>query len=261
MTRLRLLLCVLLFAGSAMVPSRAEAAPGGHTVSAEDLYSLGLKWLRRGYYQKALEQFNRVRTYYRDDPYSLKAELAIADIHFKKNEWDEARLAYEDFKRSHPRYPELDLVVYRLGLVLYKKAPIIPDRDQSVTRQTVAEWAGFSSQFPESQYRPEVEKYLGKARARLAKKELLVAQFYARRNSWPAVVGRVEPMLRTWPESPDGGEALALYGKALHELGNEEGAKSVVEKLQAKPEDAKWLRELQRDLSKPAKPGKVGRTG
>lgn len=226
MLRLRVLLCVLALGAAAVLPRPALAAPA-HTASAEDIYSLGLKFLRRGYYQKALEQFNRVRTFYRDDPYSLKAELAIADIHFKKNEWDEARLAYEDFKRAHPRYPELDLVVYRLGLVIYKKSPIIPDRDQTWTRQTVSVWAGFAAQFPESQYRPEVEKYLSKAQARLAKKELLIAQFYARRNSWPSVVGRVEPMLRAWPDSPDTGEALALYGRALHRLGNDDGARSV----------------------------------
>jgi len=230
-------------------------------MSAEEVYAVGLKFLKRGYYTKALENFNRVRTFYRDDPYSLKAELAIADIHYRKTEWDEARIAYEDFMRAHPRYPELDLVIYRLGMVLYKKAPVVPDRDQTWTRQTVNSWVGFGARFPESEHRPEVEKFYAKAQDRLARKELIIAQFYARRESWASVVGRVEPMLRTWPDAESRGEALALYGHALHQLGNAEGAQAVLARLQADAALARWARRLSADLARPVKAPKLLRTG
>lgn len=259
MPRLRTLVLLLGLLLPAAAPSPAHAAP--RAVSAEDVYALGLKYLRNGYFTKALEQFNRVRTFYRDDPYSLKAELAIADIHFKKNEWDEARLAYEDFMRAHPRYPELDLVVYRLGLVIYKKSPAIPDRDQTWTRQTASVWAGFGARFPESEHRGEVEKYLAKVQERLAKKELLIAQFYARRNAWSAVVGRTEGLLRTWPQSPDRGEALALLGEAQHNLGNTEAATGALGRIESDPALSRWARQLKQALAKPPSTKPVGRTG
>ena len=259
MIRFRSLLVLLLLASAAITPTPVVAATRGLT--AEDIYSLGLKYLKRGYYTKAEEQFQRVRTFYRDDPYSLKAELAIAEIYYKKNEWDLARLAYEDFMRAHPRYPELDLVVYRLGLVLYKKAPVIPERDQTWTRQTVNTWTGFSARFPESSYRDDVEKHLAKAQGRLAKKELFIAQFYARREAWPAVVGRIEPMLRLWPSSADGSEGLLLLGTAFHQMGNADGAAAALERLKANPDSSLQVRELERTLSKPAKAAIVGRTG
>ncbi len=259
MLRLPTLLLAAALAISAVVPETAQAAP--RAVSAEEVYALGLKHLRNGYFTKALEQFNRVRTFYRDDPYSLKAELAIADIHFKKNEWDEARLAYEDFMRAHPRFPELDLVVYRLGLVIYKKSPVIPDRDQTWTRQTASVWAGFGARFPESEHRPEVEKYLGKVQERLAKKELIIAEFYARRYAWPAVVGRIEGLLRSWPASPDRGQALALYGEAQHHLGNSDAAAGALSQIEADPALLRWARPLKQVLAKPPSTKPVGRTG
>jgi outer membrane protein assembly factor BamD len=259
MPRLRALTLLLALALSAFAPAPAQAAP--RSVSAEEVYALGLKYLRRGYFTRALEQFNRVRTFYRDDPYSLKAELAIAEIHFKKNEWDEARLAYEDFMRAHPRYPELDLVVYRLGLVIYKKSPIIPDRDQTWTRQTASVWAGFGTRFPESEHRPEVERYLGKVQERLARKELTIAHFYARRNSWPSVVGRTEGLLRTWPTSPDRGAALTLLGVAQHNLGNADAAGSALKQLESDPSLAAWSQLLKRALARPPSSKPVGRTG
>lgn len=259
MLRLRVLLLALAVAVAGVHSAAAVAAP--KPLSAEEVYSLGLKFLRNKAYTKALEQFQRVRTFYRDDPYSLKAELAIADIHYQKTEWIEARLGYEDFMRAHPRYPELDLVIYRLGLVIYKNAPTVPDRDQSETRRTVSTWAGFSARFPESQHRTEVEKLLGKAQDRLARKELRIAEFYARRESWPAVVGRIEPMMRTWPDNSVRGASLVLYGKALHQLGNDDAARAVLESLRAAPADARRAGQLERELARPVKKTAPPRTG
>lgn len=256
-SRLVLVLAVLL--APFAVPSPAAAAP--KALTAEEVYDLGQKFLKRGYYTKALEQFNRVRSYFRDDPYSLKAELAIADIHYKKNEWDEARVAYEDFMRAHPRYPEIDAVVYHLGMTVYRKAPQIPDRDQTWTRQVVSTWAGFAARFPESEHRAEVEKYLGKAQARLARKELAVALFYQRREAWSAVVGRVDPMLETWPQTPDRSAALVLLGTAHHRMGNDAEARATLEKLSGEKPASAEVRALTRELSKPPKPIKVRRTG
>ena len=240
-------------------PNVAQAAP--KALTAEEVYALGQKYLKAKYYTKALEQFNRVRSYFRDDPYSLKAELAIAEIHYEKSEWDEARVAYEDFMRAHPRYPELDVVIYHLGMTIYRKAPIIADRDQTWTKQVVSTWTGFNARFPESEWRDEVEKNLGKAEARLARKELTIAQFYKRREAWSAVVGRVEPMLQTWPETPDKDTALLLLGTAHHRMGNTEAAKETLQRLTTESPKSAELQALTRELSTTPKPIKVRRTG
>lgn len=224
---MRRLLVLLAFVYAAA----AEAAP--RSITPQEAYELGLRYLNRGNYTKALEQFNRVRTYYRDDPASLKAEIAIADIHYRKNEWDAARIAYEDFMRAHPRYPELDFVVWRLGEVLLKKAPLIAARDQTWTRQAVNTWVGFSTRFPESKYLPEVDEALSKGRNRLARKEFVIADFYARRKAWPAVIGRVEGMLRQYPDSPDLPAALAMVAEAYAGTGSVEQARAAVEKLRS----------------------------
>lgn len=220
-------------------------------MSAEDAYSLGLRFLKRGYFQKALEQFQRVRTYFRDDPYALKAELAIADVHFKKNEWDSARLAYEDFMRAHPRYKDLDYVVYRLGLTVSRKAPAVAGRDQTWTNQAVHTWSTFATRFPESTYRDEVLADLKRARERLARKELVIARFYERRGADAAVVGRAEGLLAHYPDSQDRFEALAMLGKAYLGMGEKDRAVEVLNRLEADPAGADFARSLRRTLALP----------
>lgn len=200
-------------------------------LTLQEQYELGLKFLRRGYYVKALEQFNRIRNYHRDDPFAVKAELAIADVHYKKSEWDQARLAYEDFMRLHPRHPDLDYVVHRIGETMFKKGPRVAGRDQTWTRQAVNAWSGFSSRFPDSDYRADVEEKLVECRRRLAKKELDIARFYVRRAAWPAVEGRAQGLVETWPESPFVPASLELLAEAHAWQGNAEAAAAILAKL------------------------------
>lgn len=216
---LRVFVCLLLVL-SVSQPAHAERP----RMTAEEAYNLGVRYLKRGYSVKAQEQFNRVRTYYRDDPFALKAELALADLHYDKNEWDAARLGYEDFMRAHPRYRELDYVTFRYGNTLFRKAPAIAARDQTWTRQAVHAWTGFAARFPDSVYQPDVQRDLQKARDRLARKELIIARFYDRRHANVSVAGRVEGLLHDYPDSPDRAEALALGAIAWSGLGQLERA-------------------------------------
>lgn len=241
-------LLLIVFAAFALSSGPVLAAPAAQRMSAEEAYNLGQRYLKSGYYTKALEQLNRVRTYYRDDPYALKAELAIADVHFKKNEWDAARLAYEDFMRAHPRYAGLDYVVYRLGLTLVKKSPTVAARDQTWTRQAVNTWLGFSTRFPNSEYSDEVATELEKAQSRLARKELVIARFYARREAWAAVLGRAEGLLRSYPRSPDRAEALQLVGEAYAATDRPDLAQATLEKLRAEAPGSKAEQRLAKRL-------------
>ena len=220
-----ILVAILLASGVAHAEREA--------LTVEEQYELGQRYLKRGYYTKAIEQFNRIRNYYRDDPYYVKAELAIADVFFRKHEWDQARLAYEDFMRMHPRNPELDYVVYQIGLTLYKKAPRVAGRDQTWTRQAVNTWSGFEGRFPESEHQTEVQELLLECRERLAKKELVIAEFYENRDAWHSVLSRVDGLLRVYPTSEYVPDALELKAIAHASEGQLDQASEVLTQLTA----------------------------
>ena len=68
-----------------------ESRPTGDDgVTARDRYSLCLKYFKRANYTKALETCNRVRNFHRDDPVSVLAELAVADIYEKRGDNEQA---------------------------------------------------------------------------------------------------------------------------------------------------------------------------
>ncbi len=222
----------------------ARKARGRDAMSAQESYELGMRYLKRGYFQKAIEQLNRVRTYFRDDPYALKAELAIADVHYQRNEFDAARIAYEDFARAHPRSPDMDQVVYKLGLCQLRKAPTVASRDQTWTINAVRTLSGFESRFPQSALLPDVREQLAKARARLARKELVIAAFYYKKGSWSAAIGRLEPMLAQYPASPDRPEALGRLGIAYANAGRTDDARRTLETLRSEAPASPWVLRL-----------------
>jgi len=234
------LLSLILCGGLAIVDGEASAAREAQTVAEQ--YDRGIRYMERGYYTKAVEAFNRIRNYYRDDPYAVRAELAIADVYFQKHEWDQARLAYDDFMRMHPRNESLDYVVFRLGLTLYNKAPKAAGRDQTWSRQAINTWAGFDSRFPDSDHREDVQRHLTECRERLARKEILIARFYERREAWTSVLGRVNGVIRTYPDSEYVTEALSLKTLAYAYLGDVALAEATLERVQEiDPEQAERL--------------------
>lgn len=237
----------LLLAGFVAAP--AAAAPR-HQPTAEELYEQGLRQMRRGSHTKALESFNRVRNYYRDDPISVKAQLAIADLQFRKGDYEQARFSYEEFATLHPRHEDLDYVTWRIGQSIWKRAPKVAGRDQTATRSAVNAWTGFEQRFPDSEYKDDVQRLLGRGRERLASKELFVAKFYARKEAWGAVRGRTEYLLRRFPDVPQVEPAMAYLGRSLHAWGEVDAAQAVRERLATEHPDSVWLPRLDRRLAR-----------
>jgi outer membrane protein assembly factor BamD len=243
-------LFVIALLGAALAGPPAVAQQG--EITPQERYELGLKYAKRSNYPKAMEEFNRVRNYHRDDPVSLLAELAIADLYFKQGEYEQARYAYEDFARLHPRHDQLDLVQYRLGLSIYKRAPKLAQRDQTATRQALATWSNFERKFPESEHLGEVADMIAKGNERLAARELAIARFYVKRGAWGAARARAEGLIAKHPDSAYVPEAMALVARSAHAWGDLRAANAMRERLASVDPASVYLKQVDRALAKPA---------
>ena len=237
----------LLGSSAALAQGTGAAADGA---SAQDRYELCLRYFKRGYYTKALETCNRVRNFHRDDPVSVLAELAIADIYCKRSDFEQCRLTLQDFVRLHPRHARVDYAVYKIGWCWYKVSPKWAGRDQTTTQQAVNNWTSFRQRFPQSSHTEDVDRLLGKARDRLAAKELTIARFYRRRDAWKATRNRAQGMLERYSDTRHAPEGMALLGQAHHAWGNVQSATQVRDRLAQAHPDSAWLRRLDRQLAR-----------
>lgn len=254
-----MLLRLLLLAALTLGPGGCDATrkPGETSIvmsgrAPREIYAHGEKMMARGFYDKATEDFQELRNFHRDDPLSVRAQLALAEIRFKKGEFEEARYAYDEFATYHPRHEDLDFVIYRIGLCLWKRAPRLVGRDQSTTRSAVNSWTGFEDRFGESEYTEEVARLRLKGLDRLAAGDLFVARFYSKRSAWEAVRGRAAEVVRRYPGSRHVEEALARYAVAAHRVGRVEEALAARERLAVDHPDGTWLTAVDRALVEPA---------
>ncbi|MFT7521056.1 MAG: outer membrane protein assembly factor BamD [Kiritimatiellia bacterium] len=229
--------------------ARAQADAPTEGATAQNRYELCLRYFKRGYYTKALETCNRVRNFHRDDPVSVLAELAIADIYCKRGDFEQCRLTLQDFVRLHPRHARVDYAVWKIGWCWYKVSPKWAGRDQTTTQQAVNNWTSYNQRFPQSNHLVEVSDLLGKARDRLAAKEISIARFYRRRGAWKATRNRTQGMLERYGDTSYAAEGMALLGESHHAWGNVQTAQQVRERLAEKHPESTWLKRLDRTLA------------
>ena len=165
---------------------------------AEENMRRGDEAMKAKNFQEASAYFEFVKTKYPYLELAKEAELRLADSDFERDRFVEGRDRYQNFVRLHPTHPKIDYASYRAALTHYKEIPsdffLLPpasEKDQVEVRNAMSAMTEFTRGFPQSEYLAEAKKVLDEVRLRLAEHELYVAEFYARRDRWPAVVTRL----------------------------------------------------------------------
>ena len=156
-------------------------------------------------YAEAASYFEYVKTKYPYLEVAKTAELRLADADFERDRFVEARDRYQNFGRLHPTHPKVDYAAFRAALTHYKEIPsdffLLPpasEKDQVEVRNAMSAMTDFTRGYPGSEHLTEAKKVLDEVRLRLAEHELYVADFYARRERWPAVVTRLKVVAKDY---------------------------------------------------------------
>jgi len=118
--------------------------------SPEGLYKEGLALFNKRDYSDALEKFQEITSTFPDSPpYTVWAELKVADCHFFREKYVEAVAAYEEFRKVHPTHEEIPYVQYQIGMSYYNQT-VSSDRDQTPTRKALSSFEYLVANYPPS---------------------------------------------------------------------------------------------------------------
>ena len=174
----------------------------------------GFPWVFRGRdYDTIFMLLKEVQLRYTYSPYATLAELRTADAYFEKGEYETAALEYEEFLKRHPGHKEAPYATYRLGLSYYKEIRS-PDRDPTFTREALKWFNVFVQEYPGSPLVPDAEQRIQKCRDRLAKREIMIGNFYNKRKNYKAAANRYNIVVQDYPDTNKYEEALYLLGRA-----------------------------------------------
>ena len=121
------------------------------------------KWLR------ASEAFNWVVLNNPAGNLAAEAQYYYAECIYQQEQYVEAQLEFERLLRRWAGTERRAQARYRIALCLVSQSPSY-HRDQTTTISAIDELQGLIEDYPESDFRPEVEEYITNLRLKLARK-------------------------------------------------------------------------------------------
>lgn len=172
----RTIFLILLFL---FLYSCSSTTPKGET-EAEILYNDAKAYVDDERYLLATEKLNLLKTQYPYSVFAKKAELMLAEIQFKQENYPEASASYIAFRDLHPNYSNMPYVVWMIAESYYKQLPDTYDRDLSSGLEAKKYYQELMRLYPNYDKIKEVQKRIVKIGNMLLNQELYVADFYFR---------------------------------------------------------------------------------
>jgi len=192
-----------------------------------ELYRLAKRSMDAQAWDRAIQTYKALQTRYPFGRYTEQSMLDLSYAYFKGHQPESALSTLDRFIRTYPTHPNVDYAYYLKGLVNYeqnlgfleKMMPArVRDRDQSQARDSFMDFNELLRRFPDSRYVPDARQRMVYLRNNLAAYEVVVAEYYMRREAYVAVANRARYALEVYPDTPESAEALVLLHKAYTEL-------------------------------------------
>lgn len=168
--------------------------------SDEALYKLGEKYLKKDP-EKARLYLRQVIDSFPKSFYAQRAKLAIADSYFKKGDEGSLILAaseYREFISLFPLSPSAAYAQYQIAMTFYKKV-LKPGRDQTKTKQALAEFKKVITNYPLSEEAKLAQEKIKDCEERLAEHDFTIGELYYKMGAYKGAVGRLKEILTNFP--------------------------------------------------------------
>ena len=145
--------------------------------TAQELFEAANDAMAEKNYVGAIERYNKLREAYPFSPYTIDAELSLADAYFLDEEYNAAVEAYKDFESLHPRHKAVPYVLYQIGVARVKGFMSI-DRPTNDLQEGYEYLARLRQSFPGSEYDKPAEEMMLQIRKLMAEHELYIADVF-----------------------------------------------------------------------------------
>ncbi len=196
------------------------------TSPKEVLFEKGRAFLEKKKYEQGRKYLNFVFETYPNEKEGRQALLLVADSYFRQGGgtgYTEARFRYRDYLNRYPGAPQRDYARYQFA-VCYDREHEKPDRDQTSTREALAQYRVLLQEFPDSTYVSVARERIRRLTDELADHEFGVGYFYIRKGAPAAALGRFTAIEQRFPEYANRDKLFYYEAEALRRLGRGEEA-------------------------------------
>lgn len=170
--------------------------------TAQELWEAGMDSMQEKEYLEAQDYFVKLKDKFPFSPYTLRAELALADAYYLDTKYLEAVDAYKEFEAMHPANENIPYVLFQVGMSNYNMFEGI-DRRQDNIKEGLEYFYRVEQSFPNSEYAEQARNYIQKSRRILAEHELYVADFFWRTDRYGPAWHRYKYVVENFSDVPD----------------------------------------------------------
>ncbi|MED5387766.1 MAG: outer membrane protein assembly factor BamD [Pseudomonadota bacterium] len=215
------LLGLMLLAGCAGNP---EDRP---ELTEADQYREASESLESRNYLTAIDQLKELEARFPYGDYAEQAALDLIYAQYKAVDYPAAVVAAQRFMRNYPAHPRMDYALYMRGLANFNMERGLFDnmvssdkssKDMGAAKDAFRDFERLVNRFPDSDYAPDARSRMVHIRNQLARQELHVARYYARRGAIIASINRAQYVVKHYQQTPAVPEALAIMVKGYERL-------------------------------------------
>lgn len=198
------------------------------TLPVEQLYGEAHSSMKAGNYERSSRYFKRLVARFPFGRYTEQAELELAFTQYRSRDPEEALSTINRFIRTYPTHPHIAYAYYLRALINFDRQGGFLERyirqdssrrDLANAKQSFQDFSELVQRYPGSAYARDARQRMIHLRNGLAQAELNTALFYFRRKAYVAAQNRAKYLLESYPQSPQGGDALAIMAESYARLG------------------------------------------
>lgn len=233
---------IALAIASLLLAACATNEDKSKTLSERELYQEAQRLLKNDNYDLAVKNLQMLESRYPFGPYAEQAQLELIYATYRTAQADATVASADRFIRLHPQHPNVDYAYYMKGLANYTEGSGLLERflptdmttrDPGKALQSFEDFRQLLNRFPDSQYAPDARARMTYLRARLARYEINVANYYFRRKAYLAAANRGRYVVENYQQTEAVPDALAVMVQAYTLLGLPELAGDSLQVLRA----------------------------
>ena len=246
-TFLRVQCIVLLLVFLVVSCSKKEVKPD-EAFDPEKSLARGTELIEKKEYDEGRRVLLEVRNRDLTKKYAPLAQLKIAESYVKDEEYDGGVEEYRKFLEIYPDHKNASYAQYQIAMAYFVQIES-PERGYGAAAKALGEFEKLKRMFPRNPYREMIELRIEKCRNTMADYEFLVAEFYFKKGSYIAAVGRFQQLLTKFPDYKK--EPLVLYRVAscFKKLNNKDKALEYYNRLIEKYPSDNVIKEARKEFA------------
>ena len=241
------LLFLVLLCG--LVPCAGESEiRSPEKFDAEKSFQLANKQLEDKEYEKARAGFLEVRNRDLSQKFAPLAQLKIADSYQKEEQFDLAVVEYRKFLDDYPDFQYAPYAQYQISMIYFNEIES-PERGYGGAAKALKEFERMKSLYPRNPYKEIIDLRIQQCKNLIADYEYLVGEFYFKKGSYKAALGRFEGLLEKYPDYGHTAKVLYYTGVVYKGLAQQDKAKEFFSRVLEAYPNTSFAADAQEELA------------